>query len=153
MSSVSTGFTEQIMSVLRIICYSGSVVTWTAVSLATAKFKPNIFRVWLRLVQYREPDRSHDSVWHLLDACMSTWVLSLILRPTVSRSICCGIKHPSGAYDQIFITPWQLRFCFCGAPSLTRGRVCLLYMLLSLASAVLLGSEFLHVDSAGVLII
>jgi hypothetical protein len=32
---------------------------------------------------------------------------------------------------------------FCGAPSLTRGRVCLLYMLLALASAVFLGSETL----------
>jgi hypothetical protein len=32
------------------------------------------------------------------------------------------------------ITVWQLRSCFCGAPSLTRGRVCLLYMLLALAS-------------------
>jgi hypothetical protein len=32
---------------------------------------------------------------------------------------------------------------FCGAPSLTRGRVCLLYMLLALASAVYLGSESL----------
>jgi hypothetical protein len=34
-------------------------------------------------------------------------------------------------------------FVFCGAPSLTRGRVCLLYMLLAPASAVFLGSEFL----------
>jgi hypothetical protein len=33
--------------------------------------------------------------------------------------------------------------CFYGAPSLTRGRVCLLYMLLAVASAVLLGSEAL----------
>jgi hypothetical protein len=32
---------------------------------------------------------------------------------------------------------------FCGAPSLTRGRVCLLYMLLTLASEVFLGSESL----------
>jgi hypothetical protein len=31
----------------------------------------------------------------------------------------------------------------CGAPSLTRGRVCLLYVLLALASAVFLGSESL----------
>jgi hypothetical protein len=36
-----------------------------------------------------------------------------------------------------------MRYCFCGAPSLTRGRVCLLYMLLLLDSAVFLGSECL----------
>jgi hypothetical protein len=35
----------------------------------------------------------------LLPACLS---LSLILRPTVSRRVYLGIKHPSGAYDQIF---------------------------------------------------
>jgi hypothetical protein len=36
-------------------------------------------------------------------------------------------RGPSGAHVQIFITLWRLPSCFCGAPSLTRGRVCLLY--------------------------
>jgi hypothetical protein len=57
-----------------------------------------------------------------------------MLRPTVSR-------HPSGAYDQIFITVGQLRVCWCGALSLTGGRVCRLQLLLALASAVILWSE------------
>jgi hypothetical protein len=42
-SSVSSGFTEQIMPILRILCYNGSLVTWTVVRLTTAKFIPLIF--------------------------------------------------------------------------------------------------------------
>jgi hypothetical protein len=49
----------------------------------------------------------------------------------------------SRAHDQIFTFLWQLGSCFCGAPSLTRGRVCLLYMLLALVSSVFLGPESL----------
>jgi hypothetical protein len=60
---------------------------------------------------------------------------------SASRPVCLGIKHSSGAYDQIFISVWELRICWYAALCLTRGRVCRLQLLVALASAVILGSE------------
>jgi hypothetical protein len=42
-SSISTGFAKQIMPILRILCYNGSVVILTVVSLNTVNFKPLMF--------------------------------------------------------------------------------------------------------------
>jgi hypothetical protein len=59
------------------------------------------------------------------------WPLLFVIE-TVSQSLCLCVE--------IFNPVWQLRSCFCGAPSLKRGWVCLFYMLLALASAVFVGS-------------
>jgi hypothetical protein len=50
-------------------------------------------------------------------------------------------KAPIWGVLPVFITVRLLQVCYCGALSLTKGRVCRLQMLLALASAVILGSQ------------
>jgi hypothetical protein len=64
-SSVSKDYAEQIMPVLCNLCYNGSLVTWSIVSLTTSY----IVYVWLRLVLCCEYVHPHGFVWLLLVAC------------------------------------------------------------------------------------
>jgi hypothetical protein len=70
--------------------------------------------------------------------------VEVTLRLTVSQSVSLGVEPHLGLMTiYVFIIFWQLRSCFSEAPSLTRGRVCLLCMLLALASIAFLGLESL----------
>jgi hypothetical protein len=98
-----------------------------------------------KYVRFSSPPTTYRAVVDVFETASTRAILNgkVMLRPTVSGPVCLGIKHPFGAYDQIFLTCVTVTVCSCGAPSLTRGRVCLFYVLLALASAVFLGSESL----------
>jgi hypothetical protein len=73
--------------------------------------------------------------WHLETRLFTEWPQSQSHIATDDQAVSLGIEHLPGAHDQIFSIPRQLRSCFSEALSLSRGWVCLLYMLLALASA------------------
>jgi hypothetical protein len=63
-----------------------------------------------------------------------------MLKPTVGCSVYLGIKHPYGAYNQIFITV-SCRFVDIGNPLWRVDGSVRLQLLLALATVVILGSE------------
>jgi hypothetical protein len=69
--------------------------------------------------------------------------VKVTLRMTVSQSVSLGVELHLGLMTRYFLLFDFYGLFFCGAPSLVRGRICLLYMLLVLASVVFLGSESL----------
>jgi hypothetical protein len=54
-------------------------------------------------------ERAHQAIAQQWTSALSL-SLSLKLRQTVSRPVCLGIKHPSGAYDQIFISVRNMEY-------------------------------------------
>jgi hypothetical protein len=69
--------------------------------------------------------------------------VKVTLRLTVSQPVSLGVEPRLGLMTRYLLSFDSYGLVFCGAPSLTRGRVCLLYMLLALASAVFLGYKSL----------
>jgi hypothetical protein len=61
----------------------------------------------------------------------------------VSQSVSLGVELHLGLMTRYLLLFDSYGLVFCGALSLRRGRVCLLYMLQAFASAVFLGSESL----------
>jgi hypothetical protein len=78
-------------------------------------------------------------------------LLSSLIGDWLATAVSYSPPPKSQRQGQIYVTTdgqsaglsscWQLRVCWCGAPSLTRGRVCRLQLLLALANAVIPGSE------------
>jgi hypothetical protein len=63
------------------------------------------------------------------------------LRLTINQSVSLGVEPHLGLMNRYLLLFDSYGLVFCGAPTLTRGRVCLLYMLLALASTVFLLSS------------
>jgi hypothetical protein len=106
----------------------GDWVLWLCTVKAYRKELKVTFGNWIQ-------NRRFSWVW------VWVWVLCYDRR-SAGQSVLEYSTH-LGLTTRSLLLVWQLRSCSCGAPSLTRGRVCLLYMLLALASAVFLWSESL----------
>jgi hypothetical protein len=70
--------------------------------------------------------------------------VKITLRPTISRPVRHGVIRPCETRDQslflLVIFFWTVTVCYFTVPSLTRGRICNILLLLVLASAVTLRS-------------
>jgi hypothetical protein len=67
--------------------------------------RPGLMTRYLFLIEKLQscPNGAPSLMRGRVDYMLLSLSLSLMLRPTVNRPVCLGIKHPSGAYDQIFL--------------------------------------------------
>jgi hypothetical protein len=100
------------------------------------------FRLLLRLAwlrwRYSTPP-PHGKVWWSAESECESYITI----DGQSASLSWNKAPIWGLWPDFFITVRQLRVCWFGALSLTRGRVCRLRFLLVLASAVIFGSQSL----------
>jgi hypothetical protein len=83
-------------------------------------------------------------ILNLKDVTSSQVKVKAMLRQTASRRVRFGVRHRPGIHDHFFLLDIffrQFRFYYFVVPSLTRGQVCNLLLLLGLASAVPLWPE------------
>jgi hypothetical protein len=114
--SVSRGFTEQIMLVLRILCYNGSLVTWTVVRLTIAKFKSLISSVSGVSKSQLDSTENTNSNISCIVACVSVvvwfcWRINLFTEPLLSNSHIFWF-HNSGSCWQPTRDDSQVHFLF-----------------------------------------
>jgi hypothetical protein len=128
-TSVFSSTVTVLVLIYESVTSSASVVRWLALHSGT-----------LNLLNCRLHYLTNESMTELNSSQSQSQSYIATDGRSINKSWC---RAPSRAHDQIFIIIWQLRSCFCGASSLTRGRVCLLFMLPALASAVFLWSESL----------
>jgi hypothetical protein len=79
------------------------------------------------LLYFREGNTELQVRWTISVIPFALGEVEVKLRPTVSRPVCLGVRHPSGTRNQFFLLEIlfrQLRLSYFVAPSPTRGRVC-----------------------------
>jgi hypothetical protein len=97
-SYISTGFTEQIISNLRILCYNGSIFFWKVVSLNTTKFKPLIF-YWLQLktgIRYIGAAWTTPKTSYVITSTVGVW------RHCICAEVCLPSRYVEAGYITSF---------------------------------------------------
>jgi hypothetical protein len=101
-SSVSTGFAEEIMPILHILCYNGSLVTWMVISLTTAKFKPLIFPMFGFNLSYTANMILYDFCLLPLQFC---YIITEISR---SRSLLPATRRHAHSWNRAPLRPMAI---------------------------------------------